>query len=126
MKTSMFWYKLAGAGLLSLGLLFSTGNSINVDNFIEVLEKLFISKTYEYDSFIDLNSNNNAIVNIDDPYSNRIIKETNTQILTYGVNKDADISIINQKYNLNGTIAKIRYKKKIFSIETNLIGLYNQ
>ena len=27
MKTSMFWYKLAGAGLLSLGLLFSTGNT---------------------------------------------------------------------------------------------------
>ena len=27
MKTSMFWYKLAGAGLLSLGLLFSTGTT---------------------------------------------------------------------------------------------------
>ncbi len=27
MKTSMFWYKLAGAGLLSLGLLFSTGST---------------------------------------------------------------------------------------------------
>ena len=27
MKTSMFWYKLAGASLLSLGLLFSTGTT---------------------------------------------------------------------------------------------------
>jgi len=75
--------------------------------------------------FKKLNSNKNAIINIDDKYSNEIIKHTKSKIIKYSLNQNTDISVKNYSCNSSGTTAKINIYKNEYRIKTNLIGRYN-
>jgi len=75
--------------------------------------------------FKNLKKNSMAFINIDDEYATKIIKSVRCKYYTYGFNKEADLSIINYKLNLNSSTAKINYKNKTYVINTNLIGKFN-
>ena len=87
----------------------------NMDSYFQSKLKLFKK----------LNSNQNAIINIDDKYSNEIIKHTKSRIIKYSLNQNTDICIKEYSCNSNGIIAKINIYKNEYNIKTNLIGKYN-
>jgi len=75
--------------------------------------------------FKKLNKDSTAILNSDDPYSNKIIKSIKCNHLTYGFNKNSDLAILDYHISLNSSFAKIKYNKKVYNISTNLIGKFN-
>ncbi|SVD13196.1 uncharacterized protein METZ01_LOCUS366050, partial [marine metagenome] len=75
--------------------------------------------------FTKLNDDNIAVINMDDPFSKRIIEKTSAKVMTYGKNKQADLHPIKTSYGLNGIQADLKYGKEIISIDTNLMGEYN-
>ena len=86
------------------------------------MENYFASKLQ---LFKGLSNTKTAIINIDDPYSDRICSSTSAKIITYGMNKKADLHPVTSNFSLNGTEAKLQYGKTEFSINTTLVGKYN-
>jgi len=75
--------------------------------------------------FKKLNRHQHAIINLDDKFSKNFILSTKAKIVTYGFNKDADITILKSSFSMNGMKASIQINNKIVSIETCLFGNYN-
>lgn len=75
--------------------------------------------------FSALNSNNTAVINLDDSFGKRIILDAGAKIISYGMGKNADLypKVINM--DLNGLSTRLIYRKKSISISTFLIGEYN-
>ena len=97
-----------------------TGDHLNVhktfDNYLNSKLKLF--------SLLD--KDKTAIVNIDDK-SYEIIKDKypNYNLITYGKNKNADFKISNIKIFEYKTEFNLEYKKKVYNINSPLIGVFN-
>ena len=91
-------------------------------DFHKDMESYFQSKLK---LFSKLNKKNVAVINCDDPYSERIIAETSAKIMTYGMNRNADLYPLEIEYGLNGTHAQLQYGKALISVDTNLVGEYN-
>ena len=53
------------------------------------------------------------------------MKDTAAPKYSYGVNPDADFSISNVDYDLNGTGFTISYRNNKFNISTSLVGEFN-
>lgn len=87
----------------------------NMNNYFKTKLKLFKR----------LSKKSIAIINKDDEYSNHIIKAVDCKYITYGFNKDSDLSV--KSYSLNIDYTKITFKmnKEIFSLKTSLIGKFN-
>jgi UDP-N-acetylmuramoyl-L-alanyl-D-glutamate--2,6-diaminopimelate ligase len=72
-----------------------------------------------------LKSSGIAIINIDDPYSQKIISKTKAKIFSFGMTSNATLHPIKIKYDINGMDVILSYKKEKISLKTNLIGEYN-
>ena len=75
--------------------------------------------------FTKLNKKNTAVINLDDPYAKRIIAETSANIITYGMEKHADLYPLKTECRLNGIQTKLQYGSNMISVKSNLVGLYN-
>ena len=75
--------------------------------------------------FTQLNKKSTAILNIDDPYTKKIINKINCNYSTYGFNKKADLYIKDYSLNIEKSKAIIQYKDELFELETPLIGKFN-
>ena len=91
-------------------------------DFHKTKEQYFQSKLK---LFKNLSPNSTAIINSDDSYSNKIIKSIDCDYLTYGFNNHSDLSILEYKIDFKSSFAKIKYKKKLYKINSNLIGKFN-
>jgi len=91
-------------------------------DFHKSMEDYFESKLK---LFKNLNSNNWAIVNIDDSRSVQVLDELNCKYLTYGFSNNADIKPIKYDFSLNGIKAIVQTPKGELEIESLLIGRVN-
>ena len=66
-----------------------------------------------------------GIINIDDPYSKRILDAMKVKAVTYGFSKDADIRPDDIRMDINGISFKAVTPKGIFPVESKLTGKYN-
>jgi len=88
---------------------------LTFENYKNAKKKLFAS----------LNTKAHAIVNLDDINYLDFIKVTKAKIITYSIQKKADLFAANIKYSLKGTSFTLFYKDKKIDIFTKLIGKYN-
>jgi UDP-N-acetylmuramoyl-L-alanyl-D-glutamate--2,6-diaminopimelate ligase len=75
--------------------------------------------------FDQLPEGSRAVVNMDDANYIKIVRDTAAEIITYGKSENADFSIRNIAYDLNGTEFIIKWKEQEYSIQTSLIGEFN-
>lgn len=67
-----------------------------------------------------------AIVNVDDPASNRIISANKGKLLTYGIkNNEADVNVENFSLSWNGIDCLVRSPWGKIEIQSNLVGKFN-
>ena len=86
------------------------------------MENYFKSKL----SFLkNIDKNSYAILNKDDIYYKRIVKNIKCKYKTYGFDSSSDIYIKEYKGDINNTIGKLIYKNKAYNFKTTLIGKYN-
>jgi UDP-N-acetylmuramoyl-L-alanyl-D-glutamate--2,6-diaminopimelate ligase len=77
--------------------------------------------------FRQLNENKTAwaIVNQDCKWTPQILKGSTASVLSYGIDKQADLYAFDIQLSLEGTKAKIAYKEECYSCEWPLIGRFN-
>ncbi|WP_460215746.1 UDP-N-acetylmuramoyl-L-alanyl-D-glutamate--2,6-diaminopimelate ligase [Geovibrio sp. ADMFC3] len=68
---------------------------------------------------------NIAVVNMDNDYGARLIKEKNIDTIKFGVSERAEISAEEIAFTLNGITARVRYPGNTFNISSTLVGLHN-
>jgi UDP-N-acetylmuramoyl-L-alanyl-D-glutamate--2,6-diaminopimelate ligase len=86
------------------------------------MEKYFKSKLQLFQS---LSKTNTAIINLDDPYAQRICSATAAKIITFGMNKKANLHPVHTEFTFHGIKAELQFEKKTIPINTTLIGEYN-
>lgn len=91
-------------------------------DYHQTIEKYFQAKLK---LFTQLTSNKTAILNLDDPYTVKIIEKTSTEVLTYGFDKSAVLHPVSYELTMEGIQATLKYKGDIFEINSKLIGIYN-
>lgn len=72
-----------------------------------------------------LGKNSFAIYNIDDPKSNKLIKDSAAKKYSYGTNPKSDFLIKNIEFDLEGTSFTISHKKVDYNLFTRLVGHFN-
>ncbi|GIW23364.1 MAG: UDP-N-acetylmuramoyl-L-alanyl-D-glutamate--2,6-diaminopimelate ligase [Candidatus Sericytochromatia bacterium] len=73
-----------------------------------------------------LKENGFAIINIDDPNSDYFIKSSKSKnIITYGINNDADVKAKNINLKMDGTTFIVETKNKNIELDVNLLGKFN-
>ena len=86
------------------------------------MENYFSSKL----SFLkNIDKNSYAILNRDDIYYKKIIKNINCRYQTYGFNESSDLYVKDYTANINFTTVSLCYKSDIYKFKTSLIGKYN-
>ncbi len=91
-----------------------------VENYAKAKQKLFCN----------LGSSKNkhqkyAIVNVDNPWHKIIVEETQAQILTYGIDGDADLKATSISVNTQGTRCQLTYKDEQVPFSWPLTGRFN-
>ncbi|NQT95138.1 MAG: UDP-N-acetylmuramoyl-L-alanyl-D-glutamate--2,6-diaminopimelate ligase [Candidatus Omnitrophica bacterium] len=66
-----------------------------------------------------------AIVNIDDEHGRRIVENIKSKVLTYALNREADLVAFDVSSSIKGSKFKIKTADEILDIKTPLIGEYN-
>lgn len=75
--------------------------------------------------FTNLDSESYAVVNIEDPYSARLLKLTKARKITFGFSEKSQIRATNIRLSIKGSDFQILTSKGSFSIQTELIGRHN-
>jgi UDP-N-acetylmuramoyl-L-alanyl-D-glutamate--2,6-diaminopimelate ligase len=91
-------------------------------DYHKTLENYFKSKAR---LFQQLDRNSLAIINNDDKYAGRLKKMTKARVLTYGINKDADVKAQEIRFYLSHTEFTVLAAGKRFNFRTGLIGRHN-
>ncbi len=86
------------------------------------MENYFKAKKILFDS---LNESAFAITNIDDEYGEQIVESSRAKIITYGINRQADVIAENIKLLPTSTTFTVHYRGEKFDIETPLVGNFN-
>lgn len=85
---------------------------INMENYFRAKMKLF-------------ENCENAIINIDDEYGKRISEEAKCNIVTYGIEKKADVFAEDIIISGEGTSFKLGYKNETLPVRLHLPGKFN-
>ncbi len=90
---------------------------ITMDNYFEAKAKLFS----------ELNVGSNAVINIDDKYAQKFLSKipNGIDIVTYGVNNDADLKATNIEFGSSGVKFDCNYKNETVSIKLKLNGMFS-
>ena len=75
--------------------------------------------------FIGLSSESCAVINADDVYGRKLFSKTKANIITYGIDREADVMAKNIEMDLAGTKFKIVCPEGEVIIRTKLVGKYN-
>ena len=75
--------------------------------------------------FTNLEEENTAIINVDDPYGKRLTEMTKARVVTYGLQEKADYQAINLQLFKDHTVFTLKYHGFDYKIETNLVARFN-
>ena len=75
--------------------------------------------------FKNLSSTATAVINVDDEYGRRIGPLTNSKVITYAMDRPADVRAQNITYHLSGSQLEIVFPKGKIKIDTRFIGKHN-
>ncbi len=91
-------------------------------DYHRTLENYFQAKSK---LFRDMNSGSYAVINNDNEYSRRLKELTSAEIVTYGIDNQADVTASQIKFDLAHTEFSLVMPKGKIKLKTGLIGRYN-
>ncbi|MCB9747797.1 MAG: UDP-N-acetylmuramoyl-L-alanyl-D-glutamate--2,6-diaminopimelate ligase [Candidatus Omnitrophica bacterium] len=86
------------------------------------LENYFSAKSK---LFTQLSSDAVSIINIDDNYGKKLVSKTSSKIITYGINKSAQVMAKDIQLSTTATQFKLVTPQDTVLIKSNLLGLFN-
>lgn len=85
-------------------------------------ENYFLAKAL---LFTKLSSDAHAVINIDDPYGQKLVSKTAAQVITYGIHNNANVSASDVEVSITGNKFKLRTPEGERIVRTKLVGIYN-
>jgi len=108
------------------GIDFSAGIFTNLTqdhlDYHKTMEDYFKAKSL---LFMSLSSESVAIINADDVYGQRLLALSRCKILTYAIDRPADVSAQNITYHLSGSRFEIVFSLGRIKVQTRFIGKHN-
>ncbi|MEW5758219.1 MAG: UDP-N-acetylmuramoyl-L-alanyl-D-glutamate--2,6-diaminopimelate ligase [Candidatus Omnitrophota bacterium] len=91
-------------------------------DYHKTIKNYFLSKAK---LFQGLKKNAVAIINVDDRWGRKLFSQTKSKIITYGLNKNADIFATEIDMSLEGLSFTVNYDNSAFNVKSSLIGKHN-
>ena len=91
-------------------------------DFHKTMENYFSEKLK---LFTSLSERSNSIINIDDSYAGKIINKTKSKVITYGMDKRADIHLVSKRISYTGMKLIISLYANEYTINTKITGVHN-
>lgn len=66
-----------------------------------------------------------SVVNMDDPWGERLIRESPGPVWSFGTHKDADFRVMDQECSIHGLCFRVRTPRGELEVKSPLIGAYN-
>ena len=89
----------------------------SMENYFKAKKRLF-SQDF-------IKNNGILVINRDDLWGQRLIKESSGNIITYGYHNQADLQVLKSLSTLQGLQIDLLYKKTQYQVSLQLIGQYN-
>lgn len=86
-----------------------------IDNYFASKQKLFLQ----------LKESGVAVLNIDDPYYEKLKAVCKARVVTYGISNDADYRGDHIHIGTDGSVFTLYHHDEVYQVETNLVALYN-
>jgi len=86
-----------------------------INNYLTAKKKLFDN----------LGSNKVAIVNADDSVAKEMVADSLAEVISYGIDKNADFQAINPVYTAKNTTFTLVHKNQNYDVISNIIGDFN-
>lgn len=97
-------------------------------DYHSTMEDYFLAKRRFFDTLLDGRKDGRKyrmIVNADDPWGERMLREVPGKLLTFGLEKAADVSVGKASYSAEGIEAELRTPDGAITIRSALIGRFN-
>ncbi len=75
--------------------------------------------------FSQLDKNGTAVINYDDRYGRKLLKNIDAAVLTFGIEDGADVMARDWDTSARGTNINVQYKGRTFQVSSPLIGEFN-
>ena len=75
--------------------------------------------------FTDLSSENTAVINLDDPWGQKLVAMTKAKVVRYGIREKADVCAADIELDVQGSRFNLCAPQGKAAIQTRLIGLHN-
>lgn len=99
-----------------------TNLSLDHLDFHQTMQRYLEAKSSLFER---MSSEKKALINIDDPYGETIINKTACQVLTYGLQENADYSPLNWRMNEKMTFFQLMIGEKKEEFQVSLPGVHN-
>ncbi len=109
------------AGLYFKDAVFTNLTSDHLD-YHRTQEEYFQAKVKLFDGSVEIE---HAVINVDDPFGQRLVKLCSAQKTTYGFHRDADLAVVSCDITLDGTEFVLRMPDGEQKFTTRLIGRHN-
>jgi UDP-N-acetylmuramoyl-L-alanyl-D-glutamate--2,6-diaminopimelate ligase len=108
------------------GIHFSAGIFTNLTqdhlDYHKTMDNYFKAKSL---LFKNLSSKASSVINVDDEYGKRLGPLTSSKVITYAIDRQADVRAQNITYHLSGSRFEIVFPLGTIRIQTPFIGKYN-
>ncbi len=91
-------------------------------DYHQTKEKYFLAKSL---LFTRLSTESYAIINIDDPYGQKLVSKTPAQVISYGIDNNAQVKAVDIDINLAGNTFKLITPQGERVVRSHLVGQYN-
>jgi UDP-N-acetylmuramoyl-L-alanyl-D-glutamate--2,6-diaminopimelate ligase len=72
-----------------------------------------------------ISASGKVIYNIDDASGKTIVSDASAKKLSYGLSEESDFKLNNIEFDLEGTSFELHHRKKIYNLQTGLVGHFN-
>jgi len=92
-------------------------------DFHQTMEQYFLAKRQLFEGMTE---NQKAVLNLDDPYTSRIIDVTEAEVFTYSKNlAESTVGYVSHQVRPDGMVLMLRIPSGNLMLESNLIGEFN-
>jgi UDP-N-acetylmuramoyl-L-alanyl-D-glutamate--2,6-diaminopimelate ligase len=92
-------------------------------DYHETMESYFQAKKKFFDE--QLKEDTGILINVDDPWGARLLREIGKPVVTYGIDIPSDVSVSDFELSIDGIKAEVKAGDKVFSLCSPVIGRFN-
>ena len=93
------------------------------------MEEYFERKARLFTELININikgkKETTSVINVDDPWGKKLIPRISGEVITFGLNSNADIYPTNFEMDTKGVRGEIKTPEGVFEFDSNLLGKHN-